>query len=142
MLGLLEHSPDIFLDEIQDQLEEQNGVVVSLATICRTLRRLGVTSKKVSSSLINSTSLTKSFRDSKLSKVAQERCKHARRDFTIAIGDEPPERLVTADEAAVNILTSYRENGWAPRGLRARKRAKFVRGTRYVPQFSVFHITC
>jgi len=32
----------------------------------------------------------------------------------IEIGGEPPERLVTADEAAVNILTSYHENRWAP----------------------------
>ncbi|KAF8223646.1 hypothetical protein L208DRAFT_1315759, partial [Tricholoma matsutake] len=30
----------------------------------------------------------------------------------------------------VNILTSYRENGWCRQGLRARKSTKFVRGIR------------
>lgn len=49
MLGLLERCPDMYLNEIQEQLEEQNNVVVSLATIYRTLHRLGITSKKVQS---------------------------------------------------------------------------------------------
>ncbi|KDQ51314.1 hypothetical protein JAAARDRAFT_113397, partial [Jaapia argillacea MUCL 33604] len=94
MLGLLEHTPDIFLDEIQEQLEEQHGVQVSLSTIWRTLKRLGISSKQ-------------------LSKAARERCEDARRDFVLEIGHEPPERIVCADESAVNILTSYRENGWS-----------------------------
>lgn len=42
------------------------------------------------------------------------------------------EYLVAGDEAAVNILTTYRTNGWAVQGLQARKRCNFVRGTRYV----------
>jgi hypothetical protein len=48
------------------------------------------------------------------------------------IGEFPPEYLVCADEAAVNVLTTYRINGWSLAGLRARKRCCFVRGTRYV----------
>jgi hypothetical protein len=67
-----------------------------------------------------------------LSKVAAERCAEARRTFAMEIGNEPPERVVCADESAVNILTSYRDNGWAFKGVRARKRAHFVRGTRFV----------
>jgi transposase len=47
MLSLIERSPDIFLDEIQDQLFEQHELEVSLSTIWRTLKRLGITSKKV-----------------------------------------------------------------------------------------------
>jgi hypothetical protein len=50
----------------------------------------------------------------------------------MAIGDEPPDRIVCIDESAVNVLTTYRMNGWSYEGLRARKRSKFVRGTRYV----------
>jgi hypothetical protein len=112
MLGLLEHSPDLYLDEIQDHLDTQHGIDISLATISRTLKRLGFSSKK-------------------LSKAAAERCEEARRNFRMEIGDEPVERLVTADESAVNILVTYRRNGWAFKGNRARKRCKFVRGTRY-----------
>ena len=33
MLVLLDHSPDIYLDEIQEQLHEQHNLVVSLNTI-------------------------------------------------------------------------------------------------------------
>jgi hypothetical protein len=56
------------------------------------------------------------------------------------IGNEPPERIVCADEAAVNILTSYRENGWARQGVRARKHTRFVRGTRCVYSFVVLDL--
>ncbi|KAF8230764.1 hypothetical protein L208DRAFT_1064332, partial [Tricholoma matsutake] len=110
MLVLLDHDPDLYLDEIQQQLEDQHGVIVSLATVWQTLRRLGITSKK-------------------LSRAALERCADACQEFTLKVGNEPPERLVCVDEAAVNILTSYRENGWSRQGLHARKRTKFVCGT-------------
>lgn len=49
MLALIERNPDIYLDEIQEQLEDQHNLVVSLAMISRTLKRLGMSSKKVTS---------------------------------------------------------------------------------------------
>jgi hypothetical protein len=61
-----------------------------------------------------------------------ERCQEVRNTFALEIGAYPVEYLVAADEAAVNILTTYRTNGWSIQGLRARKRCNFVRGTRYV----------
>ncbi|KAJ8475422.1 hypothetical protein ONZ45_g15616 [Pleurotus djamor] len=112
LVALVERDPDAYLDEIQACLSNQLGVDASIATIDRTLQRLGFTKKK-------------------LSRVAQERSEEARRAFTLQVGREPPERLVCADEAAVNILTSYRENGWSFHGMRARKKTRFVRGTRY-----------
>jgi hypothetical protein len=36
MLALIERDPDLYLDEIQDELYSQHGVDVSLATIWRT----------------------------------------------------------------------------------------------------------
>ncbi|KAJ6522610.1 hypothetical protein B0H19DRAFT_857960, partial [Mycena capillaripes] len=92
VLALLDHTPDIFLDEIQEALFIEHDIDVSLATICRTLHRLGISSKR-------------------LSHQAAERCEHARRDFLMEIGNEPADRIVCADESAVNILTSYRRNG-------------------------------
>ncbi|KAK6997463.1 hypothetical protein R3P38DRAFT_3059166 [Favolaschia claudopus] len=112
LLALLEHTPDMYLDEIQEALYTQHDLEVSLATISRTLKRLGFSSKK-------------------LSREAGERCEDTRREFFMEIGNEPPERLVCADESAVNILTTYRQCGWSFKGLRARKRCCFVRGTRY-----------
>jgi hypothetical protein len=53
MLALIEHSPDIYLDEIQEQLHDLHEVDVSLATIWQTLKRLGIGSKKVSSSILH-----------------------------------------------------------------------------------------
>ncbi|KAJ7778716.1 hypothetical protein DFH07DRAFT_715713, partial [Mycena maculata] len=94
MLALVEHSPDIYLDEIQEALFTQHDIDVSLATISRTLHRLGYSSKK-------------------LSRQAAERCATARRDFLLEIGNEPADYIVCADESAVNVLTSYRRNGWA-----------------------------
>ena len=46
--------------------------------------------------------------------------------------------LICADEAAVNVLTTYRTNGWSLTGLWARKRCCFVRGTRYVIPETLF----
>ncbi|KAJ7140339.1 hypothetical protein C8R46DRAFT_849173, partial [Mycena filopes] len=94
ILALIDHSPDIYLDELQEQLYVQHDLDVSLATISRTMKRMGLCSKK-------------------LSRQAAERCAHARRDFIMKIGDEPADRIVCADESAVNILTTYRRNGWS-----------------------------
>lgn len=48
VLGLLERHPDIYLDELAERLMEQKNMEVSLATIHRSLKLLGITSKKVS----------------------------------------------------------------------------------------------
>jgi hypothetical protein len=47
MLALLEHSPDLYLDEIQEQLKSLHDLDVSIAMIWRTLKRLGLTNKQV-----------------------------------------------------------------------------------------------
>jgi hypothetical protein len=127
MLALVERSPDIFLDEIQDQLLELQDLEVSLATISRTLKRLGMSSKKVCVCYeIN----LRSIDCFQLSQAAAERCEADRQQFAFEIGQYPPEYLVAADEAAVNVLTTYRTNGWAIHSLRARKKCCFVRGQR------------
>ncbi|KAF8239291.1 hypothetical protein L208DRAFT_1471778 [Tricholoma matsutake] len=113
MVALLEHTPDLYLDEIQEQLQEQHNVTVSLNTISRTLKRLGISSKK-------------------LSRAASEHCKEARNAFALKIGAYPVEYLVAGDEAAVNVLTTYKTNRWLVQGLQARKRCNFVCSTRYV----------
>ncbi|KAH7910153.1 hypothetical protein BJ138DRAFT_974421, partial [Hygrophoropsis aurantiaca] len=93
MLGLLEHSPDLYLDELQDQLFVLHGLDVSLAIIARTLKQLGITSKAISC-------------------VASELSEEARRNFAYEISKETPDRIVCVDESAVNVLTTYWLNGW------------------------------
>ncbi|KAH9012103.1 hypothetical protein EDB84DRAFT_1278781, partial [Lactarius hengduanensis] len=51
MLALIEHSPDIYLDEIQELLQELHGIKISVSSIWRTLKRLGMSAKKVCSIL-------------------------------------------------------------------------------------------
>jgi hypothetical protein len=43
----IERQPDIFLTEMQDQLQEICGVDISISTISRTIRRRGFTRKKI-----------------------------------------------------------------------------------------------
>ncbi|KAJ3928486.1 MAG: hypothetical protein NXY57DRAFT_872295, partial [Lentinula lateritia] len=92
MLGLIEHSPDIYLDEIQDELYYAHGLQLSTSTIWRTLRRLGIWNKQ-------------------LSKAAAEHCEETRLTFMFETGMIKPEYLVFADECSVNIHTTYRLNG-------------------------------
>ncbi|KIJ46833.1 hypothetical protein M422DRAFT_226531 [Sphaerobolus stellatus SS14] len=112
LLALSERHPDIYLDEFQEQLRVQHGIILGLATIWKTLTSLGLTRKK-------------------LSKAAAERNEADRARSRFQIGAESPERLVFVDESRVDLRTTYRLNGWAPKGERAAVTAKFQRGQGY-----------
>jgi hypothetical protein len=47
LIALIEREPDLYLDELAEELYEQHGVKASLPMICRTMKRIGLTSKKV-----------------------------------------------------------------------------------------------
>ncbi|KAJ7359801.1 hypothetical protein DFH08DRAFT_685913 [Mycena albidolilacea] len=79
MVALIKHTPDIYLDKIQEFLYTQHDVDVSLATISCTLHHLG-------------------YRSKKLSKQAAECCTEAHQDFVMKIGNEPAERIVCTDK--------------------------------------------
>ena len=101
----------MYLDELAEELESMHDISVSVATLSRTLKQLGLSNKK-------------------LSCLAHERNQEDRSEFRRRMANDPPERLVFADESAVNVLTTYRMNGWSLKGHRARKKTKFVRGKR------------
>lgn len=46
-IGQVRHTPDMFLDELQDQMEELTGMRVSKTTLWRSLKRRGYGMKKV-----------------------------------------------------------------------------------------------
>lgn len=46
-MKLLEAKPDLYLDEIQEELQSMHGVIVGRTTIWSTLQALGLTRKKV-----------------------------------------------------------------------------------------------
>ena len=58
ILAILEHSPDLYLDELQTQLKELHNVDISLSTIWRTLRRLGMKLKGVCPSFLSQPSFS------------------------------------------------------------------------------------
>ena len=47
IVNVIFENPGIYLDKIQRTLEEEDGVVISIPTICRMVQRLGLTRRKI-----------------------------------------------------------------------------------------------
>ena len=104
----------VFLDEIQEELLAHRGVLVSIPTLGRTLRRLDFSRKKLTARAI-------------------ERNEIIRAAFMNRIGTEVPDAamLMFADETAKDERTSGRRMGWSRVGTRCVQRQCFVHGRRY-----------
>ncbi|KIJ34756.1 hypothetical protein M422DRAFT_263111 [Sphaerobolus stellatus SS14] len=94
LVSLLEHSPDLYLDELVEELEVQHGIHVSIFAVWRTLQRLGLRRKK-------------------LSRIAAECSEAARTAFQWAVGVESTECLVYTNESAIYLHATYRLKGWS-----------------------------
>ena len=55
LLGVIQKSPDLYLDELKEMLTASSGVEVSHTTIWQALRRAGFTMKKVSVGSVSDT---------------------------------------------------------------------------------------
>jgi hypothetical protein len=129
LLALIERNPDIYLDEIQAQLQQQHGLIIGISTIWETLTELGLIHKKVS---YNQSLCDNPHTSLQLSKAAAERNAACRAHYQFQIGAESPERLVFIDESHIDCHTTYRLFGWAYKGECARVSARFVHGPGYV----------
>jgi hypothetical protein len=49
LVGLVQCYPDMYLDEMQNQLQQIHGIIVGISTIWETLKELGLSCKKVCS---------------------------------------------------------------------------------------------
>jgi transposase len=108
------HRRCIYLDELQQELLEQRGVHVSIATISRTLNHLLISHKRVSIRALERNDIMRSaFMN------------------MIATTDPDPDMFIFIDEAAKNKRTEGRSMGWAMMGKRCVQRRCFVRGQRY-----------
>lgn len=96
-------APDLFLDELQKELSETAGIEVSLATVWRTLARLGITCR----------------RWWQLDKRAMERCEENRSEYRRLIRAFRPGQIVFGDESSFNRKGTYRTYGYALSGNRA-----------------------
>lgn len=110
---MLDDSPELFLDEIQDWIAVSHDALLSKTALHCLIRDAGVTHKM-------------------LRKAASERDEEARDVFKTFIREHlTADMVVTADETSKDDRTIFRRFGRAPRGERANSSTDFVRGERY-----------
>ena len=121
-------TPDVYLDELCLELEENHGVSIATSTIWRTLVKGGYSMKKARSQTNWAEYVTNSM--FQLSRTALERSIEKRSMFTARIGTYEPNQLVFVDESAVDCCTTYRGRAWAIHGTKATRKAFFCQGKR------------
>ena len=100
VLQSLVNKPTIYLEELQKDLNEATGTSVSLATICRTVHRLGFTRKRVQ-------------------KIALQQSDNLRAKYMAEISVFSPEMLVWVDETGSDRRNAVRSYGYSLQGMRA-----------------------
>jgi transposase len=110
--ALLDATPTLYLDELQQKLWDARAVDVSIPTLSRAIRRLAITNKKVVPEAV-------------------ERNELLRATWQAAHGDVPMEYCVWLDEASVDNRTHQRTRGWAGMGRVCVRRETFIRGQRF-----------
>ncbi len=129
--GTVSRNSDIYLDELQEDLWQICGVLVSKSSIWRALRRSGYTMKKVMLTfcccVINDTHFPL-----KLTRVAAERSAEKHANYIMRIGRYSRDQLVFVDESACDQCMTYRGRTWAISGQCAIWKAFFVRGKWWV----------
>jgi transposase len=110
---LLEREPCLFLNELQGKLYDGRHKQVSMATLCRSIKKLDISRKRVT-------------------KQAAERNDYLRAIWEGEMAQyDDPDLFVFLDESSVDNKTGQRKNGRSHRGTPCVRRATFIRGTRY-----------
>ena len=111
ILGLIYNNPALQLHEICNKVEEITAVVVSIPTVCRLLRRNGITRKKIR-------------------QVALQRSVDMRAEFIANISFYPVNQLIWVDETGCNAKDFTRKFGYALKGETPVYHRLLVRGKR------------
>ncbi len=114
IIALLNRRHCIYLDELQAEVFNTRGILLSQSTLMRTLHQLHISRKCVSARALERNDLIRSA-------------------FMNRIADEVPnpDMLIFIDEAARNRRASARNRGWSLVGRRCVQRRHFIRGQRY-----------
>ena len=112
LLRMIMTRPGIYLHELQTSLHERFGVVISLPTICRTLKYMGCTRQS-------------------MHHVAIQRSDELRAKFMAEISVYDPRMLVWLDETGCDRRNTVRKYGYSIRGLPLSDHRLLVRGVRY-----------
>jgi hypothetical protein len=107
LLKTVKDAPDLYLDELREELKLATGVSASIPTVWRTLRRVGYTMKKVCNVVLNPFAFNLLRYTTQLTRVALERSVETRREFAARIGTYELEKLVFVDESAVDHHVTY-----------------------------------
>jgi len=119
--ALVDANPSMYLDEMQQKLQDIRETDVSIATISRSLRRINLTRKTVT-------------------KAAAERDAELRAVWEGMMSQyTDPELFVFLDESAVDGRTGQRTQGWSRMGTPCVRHMSFLRGVRYsiLPALSI-----
>ena len=113
LFTMLDESPELFLDEIQDWVAVSHDIGLSKSALHYLIRDAGLTYKL-------------------LHKAASERDEEAREAFRTFMREHlVAEQVVTADETSKDDRTIFRRWGRSPLGNQATIDADFVRGERF-----------
>ena len=112
IVQLLSERPSCYLREIQHELLQITGTIASMATICRDLKRLGFTRKKVKY-------------------IALQRCKIMRAEYQCHVSMYNSSSFVFIDESGSDIKDCRRRYGYALQGYPAKSVNFMNRGKRY-----------
>src|SRR6266481_3557297 len=125
--GAVSCNSDVYLDELQEDLRQICGVLVSKSSIWRALQQSGYTMKKVMlmfcCCVINDTHFPL-----KLTCVVTERSAEKHTNYIMHIGWYSRNQLVFVDESACDQCMTYQGPMWAISGQHAIWKAVFVRG--------------
>lgn len=97
VISLVLDRPNIYLQEVCDEVLAETGVTVSIPTVCRLLKRHGLTRKKIR-------------------QVSIQRNIQYRAEFMADILQYRKEQLVWVDEMGSNCKDTIRKNGYAIKG--------------------------
>ena len=98
IMEILVETPGVYLDEVQNELYRRSSVLVSLATICKTIRRLGFTRKVISH-------------------IVQAQDELKRWEFIKEMSYMDPEMIIWLDKTGSDQRQSLRKCGYHLKGL-------------------------
>ena len=112
LLRLVLTQPGLYLHELQEMLNDDYGVVISIPTICRALKQMGCTRQS-------------------MHHVALQQSNYLRAKFMAEVSCYDPSMLVCLDETGCDNRNALRQKAYSIRGMPLNNHQLLIRGVRY-----------
>ena len=112
LLRLVLIQPGLYLHELQEMLNDDYGVVISIPTICRALKQMGCTRQS-------------------MHHVALQQSNYLRAKFMAEVSCYDPSMLVWLDETGCDNRNALRQKAYSIRGMPLNNHQLLIRGVRY-----------